>query len=181
MATTAADLPVHRVDAERYRLIVESGALSDQRVELIDGIITSMSPQSPQHAVIVTRLTRLLGTTSTFVRAQSPLQATTDSVPEPDLAVVAGDDPHAHPTTALLVVEVSSSSHRLDRGRKLELYAAASVPVYWLVDIPARVVEVRADPGVDGYRSLRTYALGESVPSPIAGGEISLSALFEGF
>ena len=86
-----------------------------------------------------------------------------------------------HPTSALLVVEVSASSHAIDRGRKAELYAAAGIPAYWLIDIPARTVEVRSDPGPSGYRTLRTLDTADVLASPCQGvEELPLDELLKG-
>lgn len=183
MAVLSTELPVHRLDAAVYGRIVESGALEDQRVELIDGIIIEMSPQSPAHAEIIRRLIRhLAGAEAGSLSVQLPLQAASDSLPEPDLALVdmSATAKH-HPTGALLVVEVSASSHALDRGRKAELYATAGIPTYWLVDIPARVVEVRTEPGPAGYRTLHTLDAGDILVSPCEGvAELAVDALLDG-
>ncbi len=89
----------------------------------------------------------------------------------PELGII---DPDRHPTSALLVVEVAVSSHAIDRGCKAELYAVAEILAYWLIDIPARTVEVRTDPHPAGYRTLHTLGAGdvllppcESVPSSL--------------
>jgi Uma2 family endonuclease len=59
MATQAdTPLPIHRLDVERYNRIVASGALEGQRVELLQGLIVEMSPKSPEHVMVVTRLMR---------------------------------------------------------------------------------------------------------------------------
>ena len=42
---------------------------------------------------------------------------------------------------ALLVIEIARTSRPIDR-RKAGIYAGAGVPVYWLVDLAARQVEV---------------------------------------
>ena len=180
MAAVSTELPVHRLDAEHYGLVVDSGALDQQRVELIDGIIVQMSPHSPAHAAILERLTRHLA--GARARVQLPLQVTSDSLPEPDVALV-GEPESAdrHPTSALLVVEVTASSHTIDRGRKAALYAAAGIPAYWLIDIPARAVEVRTDPGPAGYRTLRTLDAANVLASPFQGvEELALDELLEG-
>jgi Uma2 family endonuclease len=182
VAASLTELPVRRLDAELYGRIVESGALDDQRVELIDGIIVEMSPHSPAPAGIIQRLTGHLSRAEAALRVQLSLEVAPDSVPEPDLALV-NEPPnmHHHPTTAALVVEVAESSQPLDRGRKAELYASAAIPTYWLVDLPARAVEVRTDPGPAGYRTLRTFERGEVLPSPCEGvGELAVEDLFEG-
>ncbi len=116
------------------------------------------------------------------MRVQLPLQVASDSLPEPDVALV-GEPESAdrHPTSALLVVEVTASSHTIDRGRKAALYAAAGIPASWLIDIPARAVEVRTDPGPAGYRTLRTLDTASVLASPCQGiEELALDELFKG-
>jgi Uma2 family endonuclease len=182
VAVITTELPTYRLDAGRYGRIVESGLLDGQRVELIDGIIIQMSPQSPEHSAVIERLTRQFANASGYLRVQLPVQVAADSVPEPDLAIVAEPgSPKHHPTTALLVVEVAQSSHAVDQGRKAELYAAAGIPTYWVVDIPARAVELRTDPGPAGYRTLRTLEPGDVLPSPCEGvAGLAVGELLEG-
>ena len=60
----------------------------------------------------------------------------------------------AHPTTALLVVEVAESSLAQDRLTKGPMYAAAGIPGYWLVNLRERCVEVHRRP----VRAERRYA-----------------------
>jgi Uma2 family endonuclease len=163
-------LPLHRLDVETYDRMVASGALEGRRVELLDGLLVEVSPHSPEHARAIQLLTRELSKAHAYVRVQLPLEVQPDSEPEPDLALVAEDcDAMRHPRSALLAVEVAVSSHRLDRGPKARMYAAAGVPTYWLVDLPGRRLEVRTDPCPGGYRRCDTYGLGERVPSPAEG------------
>jgi Uma2 family endonuclease len=179
--TSSTGLPIFQIDVETYDQMVCSGALEGQRVELLDGIITEMAPQSVAHAVLIQRLTTYLFSPGRL-RVQLPLVAGPLSVPEPDLAVVEpSDDLSQHPGTALLVVEVAHSSQRIDRGMKERLYAEAEVPVYWVVDIPGQVVEVRTDPAPRGYRSLATYGLDDMLPPPLPDlTPLALSGLFAG-
>jgi Uma2 family endonuclease len=89
------------------------------------------------------------------VRMQLPLAAGEHSEPEPDLAVVPPDEPRdRHPARALLVIEVSDETVRLDLGRKARIYAAAGVPKYWVVDVGRDVVHVHTDPMTGEYRSI---------------------------
>ena len=85
-----------------------------------------------------------------WVRMQGPLDLPMDSVPEPDVAVVKGtlEEYRAHPTTALLAVEISDSTLRLDR-RKASLYAASGIADYWLVNMGQSQLEVYRDPVPD--------------------------------
>jgi Uma2 family endonuclease len=174
-----ATLPVHHFDAHVYGRMVASGALDGEPVELLDGVLCEMSPQSPVHALIIQRLTRYFAGGLAWLRVQLPLEVTSDSVPEPDLALVE-DEPSAdeHPTSALVVVEIAVSSHAIDRGVKTRLYAAAGIPVYWLIDQPGRSIEVRTEPMRDGYRVTDAYGLGDTVPPPAAGvGPLEVASL----
>jgi Uma2 family endonuclease len=167
----ATEVSTHRFDAETYGRIVESGALDDQRVELIDGWIVDMSPQSSAHAGPIAWLTQLLAGGEAFLRVQLPLHVASDSVPEPDIALTdAAPSSDHHPTTALLVVEVAVSSHALDRGRKAELYAAAGVPEYWVVDVPGASVEVHREPqSGGGYGTVAVHRGDDELTPPVAG------------
>jgi Uma2 family endonuclease len=182
MATEAVPpLPLHRLDVESYGQMVASGALDGEPVELLEGWLVDMSPQGPGHAAVIARLTRHLARAQTWLRVQLPLEVPPSSVPEPDLALVEGEPSSGrHPRTALLAVEVAASSHAIARGVKARLYAQAGVPIYWLVDVPGKAVEVRTDPGPDGYRACATYSVGASVPSPAAGvADLDVGSLFE--
>lgn len=182
---TSTGLPIYQLDVDDYEQIVATGVLDGQRVELIDGIITEMSSQSPEHSEVLVRLTgHFAGLAARrLLRVQMPLHVTTaNSLPEPDLVVaVAPSYPREHPRTARLVIEVAVSSQALDRGRKLQLYAATGIGVYWLVDVAARTVEVRTGAGADGYGAVTVYGEDETVPPPVPGVEaLAVSDLFAG-
>jgi Uma2 family endonuclease len=180
VATQAVQsLPVHHLDTATYGRMVESGALADAPVELLEGLLVHVSPHSPQHAGAIMALTRHFAQAEAWLRVQLPLEVPPDSVPEPDLALVQAPSPAGHPRTALLAVEVSASSRETDRVVKARVYARAGVPTYWIVDVPGRAVEVHSDPGADGYRRCETYGVGERVPSPAAGvAELDVTELF---
>ena len=71
--------------------------------------------------------------------------------PVPDLAVVAGmpDDHDVNPSTALLVVEVWDSTLAIDLGSKAELYAAAGISDYWVLDMSNHLAIIHRDPQPD--------------------------------
>ena len=139
--------------------MVDAGILDDdERLELLDGALVPMSPQGPAHSgvAVVVRLALEAAFGAGFhVRPHSPLQAGASDLPEPDLAVVRGD-PSAYlerlpqGVEAVLVVEIAQSSQRRDRG-KASIYAAAGVSTYWLLDLAARRLEVRTEPGSSYY------------------------------
>src|SRR5262249_47314064 len=105
------------------------------------------------------------------VRAQLPLDARPYSLPEPDLAVVRGeprDYRDRHPTgpDTLLAVEIARTSQALDR-RKAGIYAAAGVPVYWLIDLARGQVEVFSGPTEEsGYERHEILVRGQEVALP---------------
>lgn len=149
-----------RYTTTEYFGLVDKGLLqASDRVELLEGVIVAMAPQNPGHAsgayLADTALRAAVGSRA-VVRMQLPLVLSKRSVPEPDIAVVPGraeDYFEAHPRTALLVIEVSDASLAQDRLSKSRIYAAASIPEYWLVNLKEMVVEVFRDPA----RSARTY------------------------
>ena len=176
LARFAADFhaETYRWSREAYDRAVAAGVFgSEDRVELIDGELLTMTPQGSRHAAIATRvgarLARALGDRG-HVRTQMPLAAGGDSEPEPDLAVVPGHDLDyldAHPTTALLVVEVSDDSLRRDRTVKQRLYARCGIPEYWIVSLPDARLEVYRRPVDDAYRDTVLLRAGETV-APLA-------------
>lgn len=159
-----------------YEALVEQGVLGpDDRVELLEGVIVTVSPQSPRHAAVVRFLEEALRAAiggEAEIRSQMPLRAGSLSMPEPDVAVVPGraaDYLHAHPAEALLVVEVADTSLTQDRMTKERVYAAAGVTEYWIVDIAGEAIEVHRDPDRDGrhYRQ-RSIARRSDVLSLVA-------------
>jgi Uma2 family endonuclease len=104
------------------------------------------------------------------------------SLPEPDIAVVEpGDFLHEHPEGALLVVEVALSSLAIDTQIKPDLYAAAGVPDYWVVDVAAKRVRVFREPGGDGYASRAVLGPdGSAAPEAVDVPPLDLAALFRG-
>jgi Uma2 family endonuclease len=177
----------HRFRVDAYHRMLEAGILSeDDHVELLEGVIVEMSPQGAAHADIVTKLTRLLVLSlghSFDVRPQVPLTLGEQSEPEPDIAVVTAEARRRgeHPHHALLVVEVASASLSRDRDVKARLYARASIPEYWLVDVERECIEVYREPdAVQGrYRSREVRSGGEILECrALEGVSLPLSQIF---
>jgi len=138
-----------RYTAARYLGLVEAGVLGpDDRVELLEGVIVAIAPQNPPHAAAIRRINDALRDAigkRAIVSVQLPLIVGGYSVPEPDVAVLPGqqsDYDDAHPTSALLVVEVADTSLLQDRLSKAAIYAAAGIAEYWLVNLRDDCVEV---------------------------------------
>ena len=106
-----------------------------------------------------------------------PVALDDESEPEPDVCVVPGDPRDyrdAHPAQPVLIVEVALSRLRFDREDKGSLYARAQIADYWIVNIPARRLEVYRQPVPDdaavfGWRYGQALTLGaEARVSPLA-------------
>jgi Uma2 family endonuclease len=136
-----------------YERLVDLGVFQPgERLELIDGHLLVREPQGSGHATAIRRvlaaLRRALGDVWQ-IDSQLPLALDADSEPEPDVAVVPGDPGayrDAHPSRAVLIVEVAEASYRIDRGYKASLYARAGIADYWIVDLIHGVLEVHREP-----------------------------------
>ncbi len=149
-----------------YERMFEVGILTEgDSVELLKGQLSEVGPQSPQHAAVIqwlaAQLIRGVDPDVAGVRVQLPLRFVPLSEPEPDIALVpAGTYSREHPADAMLVIEVAATSQQLDLGAKLEVYATAGVPEYWVIDIPARTVHAYGSPAGTGYGSQREITSG---------------------
>ena len=73
-----------------------------------------------------------------------------------------------------LLVEVSETTLSQDRGKKRTAYARARIPVYWIVNLVARQIEVYTRPVKAGrYRSRKDYKPGQQIPVVIAGQQLA--------
>ncbi|MFN0121969.1 MAG: Uma2 family endonuclease [Blastocatellia bacterium] len=145
----------HRWTREEYYKMAEAGFFEGKRVELIFGEVIEMSPMGRPHVMAVKFGARTLEKAfgkGWFVQTQAPLDLGLESDPEPDIAVIAGDDRDyldTHPDTAALVVEVAESTLKADRKVKGSLYAGAGIEDYWVVNLNKRQLEVYRRPIVD--------------------------------
>jgi len=172
--TTALLLEAPRLlSVDEYHRMIAAGILDeDERLELLEGVIVAVAPQSPAHAYCLQWLTRFLVRRlgdAYAVRPQLPLTLGERNEPEPDLTVVRADSASKdhHPGTAVLAIEVSGDSLRKDRRVKAAVYARFGIAEYWIVNVEARVVEVLSDPdaGDGAYRRTRIVTTSETLTS----------------
>ena len=78
-----------------------------------------------------------------------------------------------------LLIEVSLTTLDRDRNEKLPAYATGGIPVYWIVNLVDRQIEVYTGPGPDGYRSSQVFTPGQFVPVVIDGRQIGQLAVDE--
>lgn len=145
----------------------DAGILTEEdRVELVEGELLTVNPQGPDHRTLKDELHRRLlaayAGIDVHVLNQGPVVAGPIGLPEPDLAIVRGTERaylDRHPTGAdlVLVIELTKTSHTRDRA-KLHDYARGAVPVYWLVDLRGRALEVFRDPD-PASASFRTHEI----------------------
>lgn len=137
-----------------YFTVADLHAMPDdgKKYELVHGeLLVSPSPRM-LHQRIVGRLQWLItGYLRRFPVGEAhpggDVQDGDDSLVIPDLLVIDLEDARtlswAKIKAPLLVVEVLSPSHeRQDRFTKRRLYQELGVPVYWVIDAEAEVVEV---------------------------------------
>lgn len=143
----------YRWTRESYLSAVRAGVIDPEaRIELIEGDIIQLSPQSDPHAAVLCGLGEWLHEAfgaGFVIRTQMPLAIGSESLPEPDIAVVPGkwrDYTSRTPDKAALVVEVSDTSLLKDRTTKAGLYASAGVPEYWIVNLQDNLLEVHRQP-----------------------------------
>ncbi len=160
----------HRWTRSEYERMAETGVFDPaQRIELIDGELFDMPPQSTRHYTAIRLLEQALR--GVFgdgfdVGTQGPLAMGDASEPEPDVAVVIGsarDYRLAHPGTAVLVCEVADTSLGFDRVRKKRTYAQNGIGEYWILDLNAGCLEVYRSPQGDDYLAKQTLAASDSV------------------
>ncbi len=144
--------PFHWTKEDYYRAS-DAGLFLERREQLIDGEILEFDPTTNFHSLGVALTQEALKQAfgeDFWVRNHGPLDPPSDSVPEPDLAVVTGGR-RSHvglftPTTALLIVEVSDTTLQFDRNTKSCLYAASGIADYWILNLVDMRLEVYRDP-----------------------------------
>jgi Uma2 family endonuclease len=143
-----------KLTVDQYHELIRIGSLTDDdRVELLEGSLVRRMRKSPTHSM-ATRLTlkvlESLALVDSYVEVHGPITLQ-ESEPEPDVAVVRGDPcqyPDRHPGAqdVALIVEVADLSLQRDRTLKKRLYAQASIPVYWIINLSDRQLEVYTEP-----------------------------------
>ena len=179
---------------EQFQKAAEEGWFQDRKVELLDGEVYYMV-RNPLHRNCVWKLYEmfraLLDKQQWTITREDDVEMGDDWVPSPDVAALRGNfdllkgDLLKGADVALLV-EVSHKTYARDRGWKLPRYAHNKIPVYWIMSIERRTVEVFTDPV--GQGDLATYAgtpltfhEGEAVPVELDGsvvGRLDVKEIF---
>jgi len=173
-----------RWTVDQYYRMGDLGFFDGKRVQLIRGEIIEMAPMGTPHATSVRLVNESLRTIfgkGYEIRPQLPVNFSKFDEPEPDIAVVIGsirDFAVAHPSSAELIVEVAETSLRLDRTKKLSLYAENFIGEYWILNLKKRCLEVYRRPVRDenlGFAYAEIFVLtGDESISPIVKPEFSI-------
>jgi Uma2 family endonuclease len=176
---------LYRLSVDQYHAMAEAGILgTHDRIELIAGLLVEKMTKHQPH-IIATGLTQDALTQALpvgwYVEMQEPITiASVNSEPEPDAKIVRGArrdyrGRRVTPADVGLVVEVADSSLHEDQTTKKSLYALASIPYYWLLNLPANRLEVYSDPtGPDpspDYRRRSDHGPDDVVPLILDGQE----------
>jgi Uma2 family endonuclease len=163
--------PIWRLSVTHYHSMIASGILTeDDQIELLEGLLIAKMPKNPQHS-LSTKLLRdaleKIVPVGWYVDSQEPITLD-DSEPEPDVMVVCGSvrdysDRHPAAKDLELVIEVSSSTLERDRTLKQRIYARAGIPIYWILNLGDRQLEVYTQPTESRYEQCQVITDTESV------------------
>jgi Uma2 family endonuclease len=174
-------VPFLKLTREQVRAMEQHGIIYESsRIELLDGVLLEKEMPSPPHEAVSRRLNKHLSRLlpdDWFYQGNTSLDLA-ESEPIPDGAVVRGtieDYDHAHPDAAAtgIAIEISVSTLRFDRNFKLAKYASTGVPVYWIINLNDRQIEVFTDPETfkspANYATQAVYKPGDRVPIVLDG------------
>ncbi len=143
--------PIGRLTIEKYEAMVASGLITEaDRLELIEGALVEKTGKRERHATGSANTGLAINhvlPTGRHVRYDNPVRIPSrDSEPEPDISVARGipDDyieHHPNPEDLALVAEVSQWTLQADRALA-ETYLGGGIPVYWIVNVRDRQLEV---------------------------------------
>jgi Uma2 family endonuclease len=164
----------HKLTVEDVLTLERGGAFVDlPRMELLDGMLYEMSPQTSRHVVAKNELgfkVRLAVIDSGMplsVLIEPTLFTDATSAPEPDIAVLSQLRVESYYPADLvkLAVEISVTSVEIDLGYKKALYANAGIPEYWVVEVDAARIHIFWSPDCGIYRESDIIAIGKPLSS----------------
>ncbi|MEL6938085.1 MAG: Uma2 family endonuclease [Cyanobacteria bacterium J06598_1] len=165
---------------EEYHQMIDSGVLSDRRVELIRGDIVEMAPEGKPHAYFSTVSSNYLVkalSDRALVRQAHPITLPNGSEPEPDVAIVKplGVEylkHHPYPEEIFWLMEYSDAALAKDLNLKSSVYAEVNISEYWVINLKQRSLIVFRHPQSGQYTSQTAYT--DGFVSPIAFPDLSI-------
>jgi Uma2 family endonuclease len=178
----------YRLTAADYFKMVDADIIPPhRRVGLWEGQLyekmAKKLPHSTASSLLIMALMRAIPA-GWFVWPENPILVDDFTAPLPDFTLVRGAPndycrrgsvPKADEIG--LVVELAETSLRKNLTVSLPIYARAGLPVYWVVNLVARRVEVYSQPVVEGetarYSVTETFEPGKDVPLVLDGHEVA--------
>jgi Uma2 family endonuclease len=176
------------ITVEEYYQMAEFGILKpDESVELINGEIIKMSPIKSKHSGHVKTIHRILSKLISdffIIGVQDPVSLNKYSEPEPDISILELSEHnyikyHPNADDVVFLIEVSDSTLTYDRTKKARLYAKASIPEYWIINLVGNQLEVYQNP-IDGkYTTKTVLSKNDKVKIPNTDIEINVSEIIK--
>ena len=165
---------------EDYHRMIAAGILCDRRVELLAGDIIQMSPEGPLHASRIRKVANYLRSLLNDLALVSEAHPITlqQSEPEPDIAIVRlpesrYDERHPDAEDIFWLIEISDTTLAVDLSKKKQIYAAAGINEYWVMNVNANSLTVFRQPSGNDY--LLKYKMSQGELMPLAFPEISVA------
>src|SRR5262245_44468982 len=175
----------YRLTVRQFATMIDAGVFrDDDHVELLGGLLVDKMTTNDPHDFAVDQLGAILvqGIPVEWIaRQEKSVVLGRFWRPEPDLAIARGPRERYRSRAPKLadlglLIEVADSSYLKDRGTKWRKYASAKVPVYWIVNLAQRQIEVYSAPSGRGksaaYHDAKIYGPDEEVPVTLVGREL---------
>ena len=166
-----------------YHTMIDTGLLVGRKVELLNGLIVEMSPESPLHAdlnrTIADKLRLALGS-QVIVSEGKPITISDHSEPEPDIALL---KPrfyrHSHPRAKdiYLIIEFANTSLEKDTQEKRIAYAESGIKDYWVANLREQILLVYRHPVNRDYQVQQQLTSGKVSPLAFPSLTIDISEL----
>jgi Uma2 family endonuclease len=170
-----------------YHQMVDTGLLDNRSVELISGEIIQMAPEGVGHSFYCSHTAeylRALFGDRVRVHEAHPITLANDSEPEPDIAILKTPASryrthHPYPDDIFWLIEIANSTLVKDLGVKKELYAAAGISEYWVMNLQENKLVVFRDLNADIYQSETHLNSGTICPISFPNLEVDIKRLFD--
>jgi len=178
------------ITVENFHKMTKASILDrSERLELIGGVITTMSHMGKKHRACVNKLEDIFSDRAELhgkitVQVQQSVKLSDFSCPKPDLTLLLQDGgtyegQDERGVNIPLVIEVSDSTSKYDRRVKQSLYARSKISEYWQVDLNERTITVYQDPNGSEYGTKHIASPGKQIACAVLPGEsFSVSDIF---
>jgi Uma2 family endonuclease len=173
---------IYRMTPRQFRKAIDAGVFGERHVELLGGIPFIMSEHPPHilaSMLLYSALSALVTAPRWVVNKEHRLELG-QWLPLADGVVLHGPRETygtrlARAEDVALLAEIADTSYPKDSGPKLRRYASFRIPVYWIIDLSRRLVEVHTQPfgkgKQAGYARCEIYQEADHVPVVLDGRE----------